>query len=751
MESHQRWLADFKKEVDEVLETLRASKAGPAGAETAAGAGSLPGQFEGLKSARVEYARLEFLVEDLQTKLASRTLQFESEAKVRDRLKERVHELSEQVANLEEKASAFRREAMAHSEEAKELDETLRVTMAARSQLVGALEDEKRQMETWMAESKSLKSKLDGMDSVLGQKESALHDAQARYEAACRTFAAETAELHKETGRLSSELEKSRLREAEAVSRLESSRSALEAERSRVHADAAVVTERAEAGQRAAAEAVARATETRNRMEAEAAEIRKHLDVEREHLRRELEKHHANMEEAYAKLESERAELEAERHQRHVEAAKASEEAQVLRRQGVDALEEARKLKAQLEAETDRLRAELRSEKERLAELSAGAGAEMKKALGLEKELSRKHEEELSLARRELELEREELLAEFEAERARIKRQHADSLETLRSSVRAEVAEEFRLRRIHSEQGLRREAILKGEDPAARAPEPQASPAHVSPPAPAPSTVRPPPAPSASKPGASRRLAGIAALAAVAVGLGLLAGSLGQDRVTLHEVPFSHPTALVWKGAELWVSDWYESAVYRMKLTDGKLSVLDRFSLPGSHVTGLAVGDGVVYAADSWKKEISLLKVEEGKLKVQKSWPSPGPSPSALYLEGSLLYSADGWAQRVYKHATDDDLTVLQSWKVGFAPAAVLPGQDYFWTAESETRRVYSHRHGSDLAVDSAWGLPELEKGREPLSCVGRSGERFWFGRDGSKVLLEASKKGLKRRAPKGD
>ncbi|MBI4678047.1 MAG: hypothetical protein HY748_10740 [Elusimicrobia bacterium] len=663
MDPHQRWLADFKKEIDEVLDMLRTSKANPANLEAAATAKGLPGQFEGLKTARVEYARLEFLVEDLQRKLASRTLQFESEQKTRDRLKGQVHDLSDQVRALEEKAAAFRREAVVHSEEAKELDETLRVTMQARSQLVSALDDEKRQMEAWMSESKALKSKLDGMDHMVGQKEAALHEAQARYEEACKTFASETGELHKETARLSAELEKARAGEIETQARMEAAKRAMEAEQSQ-----------------------------------------------------------------------------------------ASEEAQALRRQGVAELEEARKLKAEVESERDRNHQDVRAEKERNEAFRSEAEAVMKKALGMEKELLKRNEEDLAAEKAKLDLERSELLSELEDERARMKKQAIEEIEVQRA-----------VNRLHAEQGLRREAIMKGADAhSPRLPEAASGPAAPSPSgpqAPSPAAAAPAPgAPCAEGAGAEGAGSGLrgwlgrwwpaAAGCAVLACAGAVA-LLWKGPVVQHPVPFSHPTALVWKRGELWASDWYESAVYRMKLDDGKLSVLARYKLPGSHITGMAVAEGAVYLADSWKKEIAFFKVQDDKLVLEKAWPSPGPNPSALFLDGPYLYSADGSGLRVYKHAADEGLSVLQSWKVGFAPVAVLPSAEYFWTAEADSRRLYSHRHDAALGVDSGWSLSELESGREPLSCMARSGRGFWFGRDGSKVLLEAPQSRLKAQAPR--
>ena len=46
----------------------------------------------------------------------------------------------------------------------------------------------------------TVQAKLDGMDKMVAQKEEALHDAQARYETACKTFAEETAELVRRAG-----------------------------------------------------------------------------------------------------------------------------------------------------------------------------------------------------------------------------------------------------------------------------------------------------------------------------------------------------------------------------------------------------------------------------------------------------------------------------------------------------------------------------------------------------------------------
>lgn len=211
-----------------------------------------------------------------------------------------------------------------------------------------------------------------------------------------------------------------------------------------------------------------------------------------------------------------------------------------------------------------------------------------------------------------------------------------------------------------------------------------------------------------------------------------------------HLMPFSHPTGLVWTGKELWVSDWLEGAVFRVGLDKGRLRVLGKHDLPEFHITGLAAAGGSFFVADSWRKTISLLRFDAGAWSVTRTWPSPGPNPSALHADGRYLYSADAVTRKVYMHAIDDQLTVLETYQADFAPAALHAGQDFLWLADAEQRVLRRCRWTRGALKGEALSPPDVESGRQPVSCMAKADGTFWIGRDGSNVLIETTERALR-------
>ncbi|MFA6317492.1 MAG: hypothetical protein WC943_08740 [Elusimicrobiota bacterium] len=237
-------------------------------------------------------------------------------------------------------------------------------------------------------------------------------------------------------------------------------------------------------------------------------------------------------------------------------------------------------------------------------------------------------------------------------------------------------------------------------------------------------------------------LAAVLTAAAVAAAAGYL--HLRFSAVS-HPVPFKHPTALVWVGDELWVSDWFDQAVYRMGLDKGKLSVLQRYSLPGSHVTGLAVDGSTLYLADSWKREIQ--RYEAGlELTLSASWPSPGPSPSALSFDGKYLWSGDSGSNTIYRHAIDESLSVLNAYPVSFSPVCLEREGGLFWSAGSGLRMIL--KLDERMGLSEAFVHPRLEDGWQSLSCMAAKDGRFWVGRDGLGLLQELPKASLRNVPP---
>lgn len=264
----------------------------------------------------------------------------------------------------------------------------------------------------------------------------------------------------------------------------------------------------------------------------------------------------------------------------------------------------------------------------------------------------------------------------------------------------------------------------------------------------APQAGIPEPAESHSRMPWSRSTLGRVLLAAGACAVLILAGAgliwRERNKSLSLRVPFSHPTALVWQGDTLWAADWYEEAVYRMKLEKGKLKVVRRYVLPGVHITGMAVGEGTLFLADSWKREIQR-RVMDDTLSLESALPSPGPNPIGLYYDGKYLWTADGTGT-IYQQIADISLTVLSAYPSNYPAVAIDADDDRLWTADSRSQLIYARRRDKDLTMLEAFGLGSLDSSKQPLSCFARRADRLWIGRDGSHDILEVPWRSLETR-----
>ncbi|MBI5883557.1 MAG: hypothetical protein HZB91_10695 [Elusimicrobia bacterium] len=646
------------------------------------------------------------------------------------------------------------------------------------------------------AEVKALKARLDDMersliarDERLGeireriekaaeaqrQADSALHDArqvQAEAQTDRKALAEERAFLQREAQRLEK-------LETDSRSSLEAGRKELAEERRLLHSECSRAQQEAEAAQKQADEVLAEVRRLQAEMEAD----RKAMAADRAALLRETHRLQALEAQASADLEAGRAELQEERRRLHAENARSRQEAEAAQLRAEEALAEARRLekiseqdraaldadRGELEEERRRLHAEnarsrqeaeaaqqqadeARSESRRLDRLSAQARQEAETAqrqadavlaearrLQAEAQADRKaaagDRAALEAGRRDLEDERRRLIAEHALSMEEVRRIKTASEADRNASLDAARQESRQADgvRLSAEAAIQKALDLEKELLARHKDELEA--------------WRPRPVePSTQAPSAPRRRALLAVLAAMGLAAAAVAAwslrAAGMPRS--YAVPFSHPTGLAWKGSELWVSDWYEGALFRMKLEKGRLVVLDRQAMAGSHITAMAVGDDALFIADSWKKTISMLAPSGGGWSVTKTWPSPGPNPSALYADGKYLYSADSSTRKIYKHLPDDGLTVLQTFRAAFPPVAVYPGKDFLWVADGEHRVLRRSRWDRDAIQGEALAPPEIESGREPLSCMTKTEGKFWFGRDGSPVLLEVPERSLR-------
>lgn len=370
-------------------------------------------------------------------------------------------------------------------------------------------------------------------------------------------------------------------------------------------------------------------------------------------------------------------------------------------------------------------------------------------------ELARREGDEALKAARELgqvlepasqEAERAKRRAEFEAERGRLFAELEEERARQRKKLEAELA-------ARGVMGDTAKAVSPAGETAAAAPPP--------------AIRRSDPRPSLEAGplgGGGRVRAVLFSVLALALSVGGAVWSL-RPSYRRYPVPFANPTALVWAGDDLWAADWRQEAIYRLRLHEGVLNVVKRWHLPGIHITGLAVAGEALYLSDSWKREILRFKVgkplpvgegggtpapgtpDAGKdLVLEATWPSPGENPTALYWDGAYLWSADS-PHRIYQHALDESLTVLNAYPAGFQVAAIHAAVDRFWTADADRRVITRHRRDAVLSPIEVLGSAFLDGGTDPLSAFARRGDRVWLGRERTGFLVETAESRLGRRA----
>ncbi|MBI5203025.1 MAG: hypothetical protein HY925_15645 [Elusimicrobia bacterium] len=235
-------------------------------------------------------------------------------------------------------------------------------------------------------------------------------------------------------------------------------------------------------------------------------------------------------------------------------------------------------------------------------------------------------------------------------------------------------------------------------------------------------------------------LAGLAAAGGLGAG-GLLFANRGAD----YKLPDSHPTALVWQGETLWVSDSAGQAIYELVEGDDGMAVRAKHALVGVSPASMALGRDKLFLVDSAAGQIQRRALDKD-LTLLGTVASPGPKPSALYYDGQSLWSTDRQTGLLYQHADDETLSVLQSYPIGPDAVAVQSDGTSLWWAEGASRRLTRLGPPPGLAKVESVELPELEASGKPLGAFAWKNDKLWLAVDGEGRVLERPKWRLRKR-----
>lgn len=207
------------------------------------------------------------------------------------------------------------------------------------------------------------------------------------------------------------------------------------------------------------------------------------------------------------------------------------------------------------------------------------------------------------------------------------------------------------------------------------------------------------------------------------------------------KVPYSHPTALVFDGTNLWVSSWFTQTIYKHKL-DSSFEISSSYYFPTLHPTGLARGDNCIWTCDSWARKIYRHNLDT-TLSIAASYDSPGSSPSGLFWDGVNLWSSDVVTDKIYKHKLDERLSVITIYdSPGPSPVGIFSNGKNFWSADSETNKIYKHRLDDKLTVIGVY-TPEVHR-REKLTSLTGSKKHFWTVSEETGMIYQHNIKSMK-------
>jgi len=221
------------------------------------------------------------------------------------------------------------------------------------------------------------------------------------------------------------------------------------------------------------------------------------------------------------------------------------------------------------------------------------------------------------------------------------------------------------------------------------------------------------------------------AIAAVVLGGALFTANRAPKTIINYSVMQKNPTALVWKGEQLWSADWLSQTVNEFRLVGDRLERVRSVQIPNTQITGLALSEDRLWICDPWKKVIQERRLDEN-FSLVATYKTPGPKPAGLYFDGRYLWSSDAQKRRFYRHGVNAELTVLESYpSPGRSPSSIYKDKDFFWSADSESRLIYKHRLDRQLQPIAALGTPGLDAGSASLSAFTIHGPNAWIARDG--------------------
>ena len=196
------------------------------------------------------------------------------------------------------------------------------------------------------------------------------------------------------------------------------------------------------------------------------------------------------------------------------------------------------------------------------------------------------------------------------------------------------------------------------------------------------------------------------------------------------ELPYSHPAGLCFFDGELWVSDWYAQAVYR--LDPKTLAVRRAVHYPKETPAAVALTQDALWTSSAPGLLVRHM-LDERSTALARVPDGAGPTVAAAY-DGLYLWTVDSKTRHIHKRLMDDALTVLESYQYpGAEPAALAWDGKSLWSVDAGNKELLRHALDHPGRVTLRVTLPEYADGDWRPVGLAWDGKRFWTAAESRK------------------
>ncbi|MBI4057677.1 MAG: hypothetical protein HY399_09040 [Elusimicrobia bacterium] len=197
------------------------------------------------------------------------------------------------------------------------------------------------------------------------------------------------------------------------------------------------------------------------------------------------------------------------------------------------------------------------------------------------------------------------------------------------------------------------------------------------------------------------------------------------------DLPYTHPSGIVWDGKFFWIGDWFSQSVYVHSPKGFEVKQVVHF--PSDVPVALTFAEGALWMATA--SGFVQKHLMDNQIKVLSRFKVPGTI--GLCYDGLYLWSLDGVRKVLIKHILDEQLTSVQSYDYpGLSPISLACDGKTLWSLDGgKILKLDIDRPSSIL---SSQILPVYQSEKWKASGLTWDGTQFWTvaegqGRDSGK------------------